>query len=137
MLPRIYCSQKFNSENCLEGSYLIESFFIILLDERYIDEGSDISLKRCHSTHVSLPLLLYIKQPLNSYDGITLLTLVEGQKTYKHRQVGVLTLRTSLMLKFTHIHTQHLKIVLYSFLCLKIYSPSMKKKLLANLLALK
>lgn len=67
-----------------------------------MDEGSDISLKHCHSIHVSLPLLLYIRQPLNSYDGITLPTLVEGQKTYKHRQVRVLPLRTGLVIKHTH-----------------------------------
>lgn len=53
-----------------------------------MDEGSDISLKHCHTIHVSLPLLLYIRRHLSSYDGITLPTVVEGQKAYKQRQVG-------------------------------------------------
>lgn len=49
-----------------------------------MDEGLDISLKHCRSVHVSLPLLLYIRQPLNSSDGITLPTVVEGQKTLEN-----------------------------------------------------
>ena len=63
--------------------------FTVLLDDRNMDKGYDISLKHCPSIHVSLPLLLPIRQHLGSNDRITLSILVEGQKTYKHRQVGV------------------------------------------------
>lgn len=88
-----------------------------------MDEGLDISLKHYRSVHVSLPLLLYIRQPLNSSDGITVPTVVEGQKTYQHKQVGVLTLATGLMIKYAHTHkTNHLKIVLYSLICSEISS---------------